>query len=43
VPRLIASLNANMVLDDGGDLTQMLHEKYPAMLKDIHGISEENT
>jgi adenosylhomocysteinase len=32
-----------MVLDDGGDLTQMLHEKYPAMLKDIHGISEETT
>jgi S-adenosylhomocysteine hydrolase len=24
-----------MVLDDGGDLTQMLHEKHPAMLKDI--------
>ncbi|KAA0438912.1 MAG: adenosylhomocysteinase, partial [Candidatus Thioglobus sp.] len=35
--------NANMVLDDGGDLTQMLHEKYPAMLADIHGISEETT
>ncbi len=35
--------NANMVLDDGGDLTQMLHEKYPAMLASIHGISEETT
>ena len=35
--------DANMVLDDGGDLTQMLHEKYPEMLKDIHGISEETT
>jgi adenosylhomocysteinase len=35
--------NANMVLDDGGDLTQMLHEKYPEMLNDIHGISEETT
>ncbi len=35
--------NANMVLDDGGDLTQMLHEKYPEMLQDIHGISEETT
>lgn len=35
--------NANMVLDDGGDLTQMLHEKYPAMLANIHGISEETT
>jgi adenosylhomocysteinase len=35
--------NANMVLDDGGDLTEMLHDKYPAMLEDIHGISEETT
>ena len=35
--------NANMVLDDGGDLTQMLHEKYPEMLSNIHGISEETT
>jgi len=35
--------NANMVLDDGGDLTQMLHEKYPEMLNGIHGISEETT
>ena len=35
--------DANMVLDDGGDLTQMLHEKYPEMLGDIHGISEETT
>jgi adenosylhomocysteinase len=35
--------NANMVLDDGGDLTQMLHEKYPEMLDHIHGISEETT
>ncbi len=34
---------ANMVLDDGGDLTQMLHEKYPEMLANIHGISEETT
>jgi adenosylhomocysteinase len=32
-----------MVLDDGGDLTQMLHEKYPEMLDKIHGISEETT
>jgi len=35
--------DANMVLDDGGDLTQMLHEKFPEMLNDIHGISEETT
>ena len=35
--------DANMVLDDGGDLTGMLHEKYPAMLDKIHGITEETT
>ncbi|MEP4486342.1 MAG: adenosylhomocysteinase [Halioglobus sp.] len=35
--------DANMVLDDGGDLTAMLHEKYPAMLDRIHGITEETT
>ncbi|WP_190600150.1 adenosylhomocysteinase [Candidatus Vesicomyidisocius sp. SY067_SCS001] len=34
---------ANMVIDDGGDLTQILHEKYPEMLANIHGISEETT
>ena len=32
-----------MILDDGGDLTAMLHEKYPAMLEQIHGITEETT
>jgi adenosylhomocysteinase len=35
--------NANMILDDGGDLTDMVHTKFPQMLKDIHGISEETT
>lgn len=35
--------DANMVLDDGGDLTLMLHEKYPGMLDRIHGITEETT
>ena len=35
--------NANMVLDDGGDLTAMLHDKYPQLLDDIHGITEETT
>ena len=35
--------DANMVLDDGGDLTAMLHDKYPAMLNAIHGITEETT
>ena len=34
---------ANMVLDDGGDLTLMLHEKYGSMLDSIHGITEETT
>jgi adenosylhomocysteinase len=34
---------ANMVLDDGGDLTAMLHDKYPQMLEKIHGITEETT
>jgi len=33
----------NMVLDDGGDLTEVLHKKYPAMLDKIHGITEETT
>ncbi|MEM6484938.1 MAG: adenosylhomocysteinase [Pseudomonadota bacterium] len=35
--------DANMVLDDGGDLTAMLHDKYPEMLSKIHGITEETT
>ncbi len=33
----------NMVLDDGGDLTAMIYEKYPELLKDIKGITEETT
>ena len=35
--------DANLLLDDGGDLTKMIHEKYPAMLTRIHGLSEETT
>ncbi|PCH63225.1 MAG: adenosylhomocysteinase [SAR86 cluster bacterium] len=35
--------DANMILDDGGDLTLMVHEKYPAMLEAMHGITEETT
>ncbi|MFY0665759.1 MAG: adenosylhomocysteinase [Natronospirillum sp.] len=35
--------NANIILDDGGDLTEMVHNKYPQMLDSIHGISEETT
>ena len=33
----------NMLLDDGGDLTKIVHEKYPNLLKDILGVSEETT
>ena len=35
--------NANLLLDDGGDLTEIIHNKYPKMLDNIHGISEETT
>lgn len=35
--------DANMVLDDGGDLTNVLHDKYPAMLDRVHGVTEETT
>jgi adenosylhomocysteinase len=33
----------NMILDDGGDLTRILHEKYPQLMQDIRGVSEETT
>lgn len=33
----------NMILDDGGDLTKIIHEKYPEMLKEVKGLSEETT
>lgn len=35
--------DANMVLDDGGDLTAMLHEQYPQVLENVNGITEETT
>ncbi|MEA5113896.1 MAG: adenosylhomocysteinase [Geobacteraceae bacterium] len=35
--------NLNMILDDGGDLTKLVHEEYPELLNDIKGISEETT
>lgn len=35
--------DANMLLDDGGDLTAMVHEKYPEMLPRINGVTEETT
>ena len=33
----------NLILDDGGDLTKLMHEKYPNMMNDIKGLSEETT
>ncbi len=33
----------NMILDDGGDLTNMVFDKYPELIKDIKGLSEETT
>ena len=33
----------NMILDDGGDATAIMHEKYPELLDDVRGLSEETT
>ncbi|HXS42241.1 MAG TPA: adenosylhomocysteinase [Stellaceae bacterium] len=33
----------NMILDDGGDATKIMHEKYPDLLKEVRGVSEETT
>ena len=33
----------NLILDDGGDLTAMVHQRYPELLSDIRGLSEETT
>src|SRR3982751_7036563 len=33
----------NMILDDGGDLTALVHDKHPELLKDIKGVTEETT
>jgi len=33
----------NLILDDGGDVTQLIHDKYPELLPDIKGLSEETT
>lgn len=35
--------DANMVLDDGGDLTAILHERFPQVLDHVHGVTEETT
>ena len=39
----LAGWRPNMILDDGGDLTVMMHEKYPELMADIKGLSEETT
>ncbi len=33
----------NMIVDDGGDLTKLIHSEYPDLLDDIRGVSEETT
>ena len=33
----------NLILDDGGDVTQLIHDKYPELLEGIKGLSEETT
>jgi len=33
----------NMILDDGGDLTNMMHDKFPELMADVKGLSEETT
>ncbi|WP_022967253.1 adenosylhomocysteinase [Denitrificimonas caeni] len=35
--------DANMILDDGGDLTEILHERFPQVLNNVHGVTEETT
>jgi adenosylhomocysteinase len=37
------SWTPNLILDDGGDLTLLMHQKYPEMLEDVRGVSEETT
>ena len=37
------SWKPNMILDDGGDLTSIMHTKYPKMLAEVKGLSEETT
>lgn len=39
----VAGWKPNMILDDGGDLTQLVHDKYPEILDKCHGITEETT
>ncbi len=37
------TIGPNMILDDGGDLTIIMHEKHPELLKEVGGITEETT
>jgi adenosylhomocysteinase len=39
----VGGLDANMVLDDSGDATKLLHDRHPDLLAGIRGISEETT
>ncbi len=41
--KFAGGIGPNMLLDDGGDLTTLVHEKYPDMFKEIKGVSEETT
>lgn len=36
-------IDCNLLLDDGGDLTNIIHDKYPEILNNVHGITEETT
>ena len=38
-----ADWKPNLLLDDGGDLTALMHKQYPKLLKDVVGVSEETT
>ena len=38
-----AKWTPNMILDDGGDLTKLMHDKYPELMADVRGLSEETT
>ncbi|MBS3964936.1 MAG: adenosylhomocysteinase [Methylomonas sp.] len=46
IEQTILGLNGwrpNMILDDGGDLTNMMHDKFPELMTDVKGLSEETT
>jgi adenosylhomocysteinase len=46
IDQTIEGLNGwhpNMLLDDGGDLTQVMHDKYPQLLEEVRGLSEETS